>query len=76
MPGETKVSCAEKSETASRAGTEEAGTENAAVAPPRGALLWAEYAARWDARWGREDDQEGEEEQGGVCRALLSKEAR
>lgn len=68
LPGETKVSCAENSETESRDGADDSGTEKDAVTPPRGTLLWAEDAAWWDSRWGREEDhEEQEEEEAEVC---------
>lgn len=77
LPGETKVSRAENSETVSRDGADDSGTEKATVAPPEGTLLWAEGGAWWDSRWGREEDQDEEEEQGaGACWALLYMEAR
>ena len=75
LPGETKVSKAENSETASRHGADDSGTEKLMVAPPQGTRLWAEDGAWWDSRWGRQEDQgipagweEDEEvEGGGAC---------
>lgn len=58
LPGETKVSWAENSDTESSDGVDDSGTEKATVAPPRGTLLWAEDGAWWDSRWWREEDQE------------------
>lgn len=70
MPGETKVSWAENSDTESRDGADDSGTEKATVAPPRGTLLWADDGAWWDSRRCREEDQEvpagREEESEGV----------
>lgn len=59
LPGEMKVSWAENSDTESCDAAEDSGTEKATVAPPGGALLWAEDGAWWDASWWREEDQEG-----------------
>lgn len=62
LPGETKVSWAENSDAVSRDGADDSGAENTAVAPPRGALLWAGDGAGWDFRWRREEDQEDQED--------------
>lgn len=62
LPGETKVSWAENSHTVRTEGAEDSGTENATVAPQRGALLRAEGAAWRDSSWGKEADQEVPEE--------------
>lgn len=80
LPGETKVSWAENSDTVSRDGEDDSGTDRTTVAPPRGTLLWAEDRAGWVSRWWSEEDQElhagCEEEEAGACWALLYKEAR
>lgn len=82
LPGEMKVSRAEKLETVSRDEVDDSGAENTMVAPPRGTLLQPVAGARWDFRWGREEDQdvpagwEEEVEGSGGCRALLYMEAR
>lgn len=58
LPGVTKVTSAENSVTVRRDEVDDSGTESTTVAPPAGALLWANDGARWDSRLGSEEAQD------------------